>query len=311
MKDIIDIKNKTIELIKEQKLLFIISTLCVCMIMVIIYLSVIQKSVKKTSSNLIMNIKPIISQQSPASKPAEIISPARITISPQRTSPTVTSTSSQANITPGQQSPTMNVPQPTKINSINQPVTTQGPPGASSQTQAQISTNPTIYPTPFGNPTDVPSSAPKIVFINSNGQSQVYTSPATPPVEITWARYTNQLEHYSIDYPSNWQIVTTQYRGHEAIFIYTPGADPSDSDVQYISYGWSTYFYPPVASYVGSFTLDGVSGTIYTNGSIGSTFIAGVFNYANGFLVLNNNISDEIFAYIFNHMILSLDFNTP
>lgn len=159
------------------------------------------------------------------------------------------------------------------------------------------------------NPTSTPlSTAPKIVFIGPNGE-QIYSPPTVPPVSITWAKYTNTLEKYSIDYPINWQVVHTSYRDHEALFIYAPGSDPSDPDVQYISFGWSSYYYPPTANYVGSFIQDGVPGTIYTNGALGESYIAGVFQYFNGFLILNNNVSDEVFAYIFNHMILSLDFN--
>ncbi len=304
---IILIKNKIIELIIEQKILSALFALIIIMLISITVLSLTQHDSKNIPFLSSIFIKPTtISPSASVTQPKEMISLAGTTINPQKANPTITPSSRPTNITLSQ-SPTT----PTGASSVNQPTTAQSTPGASGQTQPTTPANPTLYPTPVGNPTTVPSSDPQIVFIDSNGQSQTYIPPGTPPVEIIWARYTNQLEHYAIDYPSNWQIVTTQYMGHEAVFIYAPEADPGDPDVQYISYGWSTYFYPPTASYVGSFVLDGVQGTIYTNGSIGSSFIAGVFNYANGFLVLNNNVSDEIFAYIFNHMVLSLDFNTP
>lgn len=307
MEKIILIKNKIIELIIAQKILSALLALIIVMLTSIIYLSATQVNVKKVSNNLSVNIKPTTTQSANASKPKEIISPVGTTINPQKINPTLTSPSPSKIAV--KLTPTINPS--TSSSPTGQPAVAPSTPGASGQTQPTTPANPTIYPTPVGNPTSVPSSGPQIVFIGSDGQPETYTPPSTPPVEIIWARYTNQLEHYAIDYPSNWQIVTTQYRGHDAIFIYAPGADLNDSNVQYISYGWSTYFYPPQASYVGSFTIDGVPGTIYTNGSLGSSFIAGVFNYANGFLVLNNNVSDEVFAYVFNHMILSLDFNTP
>lgn len=318
MEKIIDIKNKIIELIKEQKVLFGISALSVCMVIVIMYLSLAQNNAKKAPNFQLANTRPAISQSPQVSMPKGTISPAGATINSQ-TSPTVVTLSRTINITISKAPTTTPVQKispsnkPAGVTPTGQPASVQNTPGTSSQGQPTPTTsaNPTAYTAPTTNPTSVPSSGPQIVFINSNGQSQTYIPPDTPPVEITWARYTNQLEHYAIDYPSNWQIYKMQYMKHEAVFIYAPGADVSDPNVQYISYGWSTYFYPPVASYIGSFTLDGVPGTIYTNGSIGSTYIAGVFNYANGFLNLNNNVSDATFAYIFDHMLLSLDFNTP
>lgn len=311
MEKIIEIKNRVIELILAQKMLSTLIALIVVMLISTIYISATQVDTKKPSNNLSLNIKSTTSQPANISKPKEIISPAAATITPRKTNPTTALSPAKPAI---KQSPAANPTRVTNLPGSNptiQPTNALSTPGSSGQTQPTTPANPTIYPTPVGNPTSVPSSGPQIVFINPDGESEVYTPPDTPPVEITWATYTNQLEHYAIDYPSNWQIVTTQYMLHEAVLIYAPGADPGDPDVQYISYGWSSYFYPPQASYVGSFTLDGVQGTIYTNGSIGTSFIAGVFNYANGFLVLNNNVSDEIFAYVFNHMILSLDFNTP
>lgn len=267
-------------------------------------ISIIYLSASKNNPKLLSNIMPV------NIKPTKTILPAG-SINPQKASPAVTSAYRQTSIVINQSPATIPSGKPTDISPAAKTTTVPNTSAVSSQIQPTTRANPTVYSTPAGNPTGTTSSSSQIVFINSDGEPEAYTPPDTAPVEIIWARYTNQLEHYAIDYPSNWQIVATKYRGHDAIFIYAPGEDPSDPDVQYISYGWSTYFYPPQASFISSFALDGVSGTIYTNGSIGSSFIAGVFNYANGFLILNNNISDEIFAYVFNHMILSLDFNTP
>lgn len=304
---IIFIKNKIIELILEQKILSAVIVLIIIMLTGITLLSSTPRNAKDIPLPSLVSIKPTITSPSTAvTKPKETTTPSLVisrTNTPPPLSPTtrITHTSPTASPTQG----TWPTSKPVSPGTTSQPAIVP-----SGGTQPASPANPT-YAAPNTNPTSVPSSGPQIVFIGPNGQPQTYTPPATPPVAITWARYTNQLEHYAIDYPSNWQIVTTQYRGHDAVFIYAPSVDLSDPDVQYISYGWSTYFYPPAASYVGSFTLDGVPGTIYTNGAIGSSFIAGVFNYANGFLVLNNNVSDATFVYIFDHMLLSLDFNTP
>ncbi|MEK7572210.1 MAG: hypothetical protein AAB553_08120 [Patescibacteria group bacterium] len=146
-----------------------------------------------------------------------------------------------------------------------------------------------------------------IVF-QSGGQTYVYEPPATPPVELVWSRYENQQDNYSLDYPSNWQIVRTEFNNHEALFVYAPGADPEDPAVQYISFGWAAYYYPPDANYTVPVSINRVSGTIYTNGALGSSYIAAAFTYNNGYFALVNNVSDETFVYIFDHMLGSLEF---
>lgn len=312
---IIGIKDQFIKLIIEQKILSVIFALIIIMLAGTIYISANQVKEIKTPKNSLRTIKPTIFKSSdiPGKTIPSITSPTGQNPTNSAFSPQSLPTHSIINKSPAPRPTQVTKPtnKPQGPSSAVQPTSASSNSGSSGQSQPTASPNPTSIPAPTVAPTSAASSLPQIIFIGPDGQQQAYVPPETPPVEITWARYTNQLEHYAIDYPSNWQIVTTQYRGHAAIFIYAPGADPSDPDVQYISYGWSTYFYPPTASYVGSFMLDDVSGTIYTNGSLGSSFIAGVFQYSNGFLVLNNNVSSEEFAYVFNHMLLSLDFNTP
>ena len=287
---------KAIRFLTQQKLLAGIVALIVFMLISILYLSLTSPSTQPT----------IISRQlTPGKINTVLISPT--------TNANLQNTATQHRSSNIQNTLTLN--QPTaKLSGISNTSTTPLSTSLTTNTTSPSQTAKTSTTTTQANTNNSPnnpSSPPKIIFIGPDGKPQTYIPPVNPPVQITWARYTNSLEKYAIDYPSNWQIVTTQYRGHEAIFIYAPGADPNVPDVQYISYGWSSYFYPPDATYTGSFTQDGIPGTIYTNGSLGSSFIAGVFQYYNGFLALNNNVSDEVFAYIFNHMILSLDFNTP
>lgn len=165
-------------------------------------------------------------------------------------------------------------------------------------------TQPSSTPTPTQG---ISNNPPQIVFIGPGGQQQVYTPPSTPPIAITWVRYTNVQDHYTIEYPANWQIIIEDNEGQERVFVYMPGADPDDPNTQYVKFGMSTSFTPPQANYSGSFTLHGVQGTLYTNGALGTSYIAAALKYTNGFLVLNNNISEEIFLYVFNHMLYSIE----
>jgi hypothetical protein len=320
---ILEIKEKITELIIRQKILAGVITLIFLMLTGILYLGQSTSGTQQTttSQQLISNTLTPDKINTTQTSPAKAVENSKSTITYMHPQNNIQNT-----LTPNQPNTitsNISIPLPPNLTSTSVPNSTSQPAGSTTksstnQSQSTTTTTPTTTITTQTNSNNSPassqnsaSSPPKIVFIGPDGKAQTYIPPSDPPVQITWARYTNNLEHYAIDYPSNWQIVTTQYRGHEAIFIYEPDADRSDPDVQYISYGWSSYFYPPSASYTGSFTQDGIPGTIYTNGSIGSSFIAGVFQYYNGFLVLNNNVSDEIFAYIFSHMILSLDFNTP
>ncbi len=219
-------------------------------------------------------------------------SPASQNIQISRGSQAITPTKSQSRPSGGSQ----------LIRSVTQGATgtggTQGNPGSQA-------TQPSSTPTPTQ--VSMSNNPPQIIFIGPDGQQQIYTPPATPPVEVTWTRYTNVQDHYTIEYPANWQIITEDNEGQERVFIYMPGADPDDPNTQYIKFGMSTSFTPPQANYSGSFTLHGVQGTVYTNGVLGTSYIAAALKYTNGFLVLNNNISEEIFLYIFNYMLYSIE----
>ena len=309
-----EIKEKIIEWIIQQKILSAVILVTFIMLIAIIALPATQQNEKQKQLSL-----SIAKNQTSTTQTSTNNTNPTLSTSTSNQTPTLTTNNSITAKTknPATQNqpisplPNTTIPTPTQIIVTNQSSNQSSSRNKNATPQATSKPPTPTIAAPNTNPTSVPSNGPKIVFIDSNGQQQTYIPPATPPVQIIWSRYTNNLEHYAIDYPINWQIVKTNYAGHEAVFIYAPGADPGNPNVQYISFGWSTYYYPPAASYVGSFTQNGIPGTIYTNGSLGSSYIAGVFQYYNGFLVLNNKISDEIFAYIFSHMILSLDFNTP
>lgn len=176
--------------------------------------------------------------------------------------------------------------------------------GGTQGNQGSQATQPPSTPTPTQG---ISNNPPQIIFIGPGGQQQIYTPPSTPPVEVTWTRYANIQDHYSIEYPSNWQIITEEKGGHEQVIIYMPGADPDDPNAQYIKFGMSNSFTPPQASYSGPFVLYGVHGTLYTNGSAGTSYIAAALKYTNGYLVLNNSISETILLYVFNHMLYSIE----
>lgn len=315
------------ELIKSQKILSLVILLTITMSLITVMIpgnknSKLEKDVSKNQyhRNEKSNLINIFRFNNAANPTAEIetenisvkinktenvasVTPG-VFISPSRSQ--ITSPVSRG-ITPPQQSQPTIIATP-GLSPVRQVTPTAGISRGASVSQSTAGKNVSILTTIV--PT-ISATPPKILFIDSGGKQTEYIPPEIPPENITWGRYLNSQEHYAIDYPSNWQIVRTQFSGHEAVFIYRPGDDPSDPTVQYISFGWSTYFYPPPANYKGPFYQDGVLGTIYTNGALGSSFIAGVFEYANGFLVLNNNVSDKTFVYIFDHMVMSLDFNTP
>ncbi len=153
----------------------------------------------------------------------------------------------------------------------------------------------------------------QIIFKTSNGGTQAYVPPSTPPVAVTWKRYINVADRYAIDYPANWQIIMTQYNGHEGMSIYLPGSDPGSPGVQYIGFGLANYYLLPAGNsqqYTYSYpvTVSNINGTMYTQGVLGSGSIATVFPYNQGFFGMGSSISNATFIYIYNHMLQSLSF---
>ena len=152
-----------------------------------------------------------------------------------------------------------------------------------------------------------------IIFKTPDGGYQTYTPPDTPPVDITWDTYVNAADRYSIAYPSNWQVVKTEYNGHEGISVYAPGTDPKDPSTQFIGFGFASYYLLPQGSseqstYSYPITVDGINGTMYTQGVLGSGSIAAVFQYAQGSFGVGSSVSDPDFIYIYNYMLNSLNF---
>jgi hypothetical protein len=158
-----------------------------------------------------------------------------------------------------------------------------------------------------------PSTPIEIIFKTPDGGTEIYTPPATPPVDVTWGRYTNPDDRYSIDYPTNWQVVKTAYNGHEGVSLYLPGTNPSDPNVQYIGFGLATYYLLPGQNsqqntYSYPITVGSTNGTMDTQGVLGNGSMAAVFSYEQGSFGLGSNVSDPDFIYVYNHMLQSLTF---
>lgn len=165
---------------------------------------------------------------------------------------------------------------------------------------------------PGGNP-NYPSPTPvtdiKIVFKNQDGTYFTYVPPAVPPVDVSWLRYINYQDHYAIDYPANWQMVKTTYNGHEAITLYSP-TDANNIDKPSLAFvGWKADYLTSSANYTGTITLNDIGGTVYTNGPLGLSSVAAVFQYKYGYFAFGSSSTNPVFIYIFDHMLRSIDFN--
>jgi hypothetical protein len=158
-------------------------------------------------------------------------------------------------------------------------------------------------------PTPTPPTDIEIVFVNENGEFWTYVPPAVPPIDVNWLRYTNHQDHYSIEFPADWLVVTSYYNGHEGITLYRPGASGSIDKPSIAFVGWKANYLSSTAKYSGQIVLKGTPGTLYTNGPLGPSSVAAVFEYPNGFFALGSSISDPVFIYVFDHMLRSLEFN--
>lgn len=155
----------------------------------------------------------------------------------------------------------------------------------------------------------------QIIFKTPGGVYQTYTPPVTPPVDVTWDTYVNVADRYSIDYPSNWQVIKTEYNGHEGVSLYAPGTDPSDPSTQFIGFGLATYYLLPQGNsqqntYSYPINVSGINGTMYTQGVLGNGSVAAVFQYAQGSFGMGSSVSDPDFIYIYNYMLQSLSFGS-
>lgn len=312
-------------LFNQQKILFIITGVILIMIISLAGMSLLggsstQKTIPTSpTANIPSN------QTNPNSSPSDIGS----STPPPSNAPLTTkfiyfiggifnptkkssSTSNQATNSPNRnyQKSTL-TPAPTSpISSVGSVTNTTGSSGKGSSSstnnggqQSSTGQNNSVIATP------TPITEINIVFKQENGEYWTYVPPAVPPIDTQWVKYTNYQDHYSIEYPSGWIVAKSSYNGHEGITIYMPG-DSGTIDKPSIAFvGWKADYLNQSASYTGQIFLNGTPGTIYTNGPFGISSIAAVFQYQLGYFALGSSASNDIFLYVFDHMLRSLDFN--
>lgn len=201
----------------------------------------------------------------------------------------------------------------TKINPDGSKSTQTVAVGGTTQTSQGTINTKTNIAQDLGSNTEVDNI--RIVFQNPDGSTTTYVPPGTPPDEVRWARYTNNKDKYAINYPQNWQFVySIDGSGNEGIALYPSDANLSDPGAPYIGFGITDSFLLPGGagsenSYATQITVDGVSGTLYTNGPLGDSYIAAVMQYSGKYFGLGSSISSETFAYVYYYMLYSLTFN--
>lgn len=304
-------------LIIQQKLLFIVFAVILIMVLYVGGLSLNTNDKEtKTLNNQPLNQSAARNSQQSVPLSANAPSPTNIPLTTKfiyfigsffKATPGPTLSPSQNYRSKGQSAvyPTSTQQQTTSNNSANQSGNSGGgySPGsqAGSEQEAQQDV-PTLTSAP-------PPTSIDIVFINENGGYFTYVPPDVPPIDVTWVKYINYQDHYSIEYPVDWLVVKSSYNGHEGITLYMPG-DQGNIDKPSIAFvGWNANYLTSTAKYTGQIILNGTPGTIYTNGPLGPSSIAAVFQYPNGYFALGSSTSGSIFIYVFDHMLRSLEFN--
>jgi hypothetical protein len=184
--------------------------------------------------------------------------------------------------------------------------------GTSGGYTGPMSYTPTPTPTPI-NIVYVPSPTPvtdiDLVFEDEGGDFWTYTPPDDPPIDSQWSVYTNYQDNYSIEIPSDWQIIKSDYNGHESVILYNPDSANTVDKPTIAFVGWQANYLSSSAKYTGQIILNDIPGTIYTNGFLGPSSIAAVFKLPNGYFALGSSITDPVFIYVFDHMIRSVQFD--
>jgi hypothetical protein len=185
---------------------------------------------------------------------------------------------------------------------------------SSNETSSNISSG-TNNNSNSGTTSDPNATQFQIVFNGPGGQTETYVPPAVPPIQVTWATYTDTTYHYSIQYPSDWQVVNKQTIFAKGTILFLPGENTNDPSEKYIAFGWSNYnIYPTNSINNGGSVatpamVTGVNGTIFTRGPLGISYIVSVFPYREGYFGLITYTSDPTITYIYQYMLASLKFN--
>lgn len=145
------------------------------------------------------------------------------------------------------------------------------------------------------------------------GEVTPYILSGVNPSDYAWARYTNPTDGYSIEYPTNWQMIKRSDNGHEGLSLYPPEEDPADNDAKQIGLGWSPQYLLPTAGgaeiyYQTSITISNTLGQLYTlgGGDQGNKGIALLIPHRFGYFGLGGMADTSEFIYVFQHMLSSL-----
>lgn len=327
MRDNFFTQNTIIQLILKQKILMILVTLTLFMGILIIYKTSSEKGNKQQNQYLSKNIlmpATNITISTPITKQQVSIIPTPPEASPRFNLVTFFSglfggapkktKQSDPTLSPAQSSLAVaSTNRPTLVTGAQSIQNSVSANGAWSSSQPATSTQNTSQQA--ANNSNTSETNIQIVFQSSDGQLETYVPPSTPPIEVTWLKYVNEQDHFTIDYPANFQIVKQQTNGHESVSIFQPNADINDPNQVYISFGLSIYkLYPEngiKTDYVATpIKVTNISGTVYTHGPIGNSYIISIFPYLGGHFGLASATSGTELNYIYNHMLSSLVFNT-
>lgn len=147
------------------------------------------------------------------------------------------------------------------------------------------------------------------------GGQVIYTPPSNPPVQVTWQRYSNVQDGYSMDSPSNWQEVNTPSQGHAQWQICPPDTDVNAQQPgppPCVNYGWERHLAIPSASDPAAETnrlvmVDGIAGSVYTEAGMGAS-ISAIFPLKSGDVYLTADADSDAAMYAFTHMLGSIHF---
>ncbi len=148
------------------------------------------------------------------------------------------------------------------------------------------------------------------------GRPGVHHLTTTPPSTITWTKYQNQLDGYTIDYPSNWLRTETSSAGHTGLALYPPGTNLNENvpgGPKGIGFTWveaSQLTVPTNSAITESkpITIDGITGHLYTQRSLG-TVITVTFPLKDGGFIMTADATSVVLTSVFQHMLQSLKFN--
>lgn len=191
---------------------------------------------------------------------------------------------------------------------------------SSSNTTGSTKTTTSTTGTTGATPTPVPQQY-IVNFLNGvlyfqdpqTGAITPYILSGINPADFTWGRYTNSVDGYSIDYPTNWTMIKRNDGGHEGLSLYPPEENPESNDAKQIGLGWSARYLLPTAGgseiyYQTSITINNTLGQLYTlgGGDQGGRGTAVLLPHRFGYFGLGGSADSNEFIYVFQHMLSSL-----